>query len=327
MKFCLKILTIPLLIVTSTHTFATSSTQPKQPLLQSPAIVQIEKIKKISSGFWLIPDPRINYIPNIGIIEGNNAILVIDTGMGKVNGQRVFQAAQKIAKGRTIYVTSTHFHPEHAFGAAEFKDAIYIQNKKQLNESKEKSEKYLKLFRTFGSNEANLLKDTTIRYADKSYSVKFNLDLGHRIVTFMEMPAHTKGDQIILDQQSNTVFMGDLYEKDFYPIMPDPDTKASQWINVLSQVIAMKPKMVVPGHGSLSTVKDLKQLQDHMIYVKKQISEQIKFGLNQNQITEKISPQIKKRYANWDNSFFLDFEIANFYAELTKTPIKLPSLN
>ncbi|QHH96998.1 MBL fold metallo-hydrolase [Acinetobacter dispersus] len=294
--------------------------------LTAAPIVEVEKKHQIASGVWLIPDPYINYVPNIGIIEGKDAILVIDTGMGQSNGQNVYQVAKDMAKNRKIYLTTTHFHPEHQFGASEFKDATYIINKKQNDELIDKGEDYLKMFRAFGKIEKNALENVKLRYADQTYTNRQVLDLGGRLVTLQEMPAHTPGDQIIYDQRSGVIFMGDLYEREFYPIMPDEDSKGSQWIKVIQQTIDMKPKIVVPGHGKLSTVKDLQEFKQHMLRVKSLVNQQIDLGLNQNQIIKKISPTIYREYPQWNNRVFLPFQIANFYAELTKQSIVLRSL-
>lgn len=321
-------LAFSLLALSSFHVNANSNVAESsiQYQLTAAPIVQVEKKQLIAAGVWLIPDPYINYVPNIGIIEGNDAILVIDTGMGMQNGQHVYQVAKDIAKNRKIYLTTTHFHPEHQFGAAEFKDATYIINQKQEHELKDKGANYLQMFRAFGQIEKKVLEKVVIRNADKTYSKRTVLDLGGRLVTLQEMPAHTRGDQIIYDQTSGTVFMGDLYEKNFYPIMPDADAKGSEWIKVIQQTIEMKPKIVVPGHGKLSTSQDLQKFKQHMLRVKSLVKQHIALGLNQDQIIQTISPTIYREYPDWNNRVFLPFQIANFYAELTQQAIVLPSL-
>ena len=58
--------------------------------------------------------------PNVGIIVGERATLVVDTGMGPRNGATVMREVEKLAKGPKLYLTTTHFHPEHASGASAF---------------------------------------------------------------------------------------------------------------------------------------------------------------------------------------------------------------
>ena len=74
------------------------------------------QIREIAAGVWVIPDRRVPLVPNIGIVVGEERTLVVDVGMGPRNGARVLRAAQEKAGGRPLVVTTTHFHPEHAFG-------------------------------------------------------------------------------------------------------------------------------------------------------------------------------------------------------------------
>src|SRR5579863_4128559 len=56
---------------------------------QPPPLVQENKTIKVSEHVYVIPDGRVNLVPNIGIIVGNRATLIVDAGMGPRNGQTV----------------------------------------------------------------------------------------------------------------------------------------------------------------------------------------------------------------------------------------------
>ena len=55
--------------------------------------------REIASDVFVIPDRRVPLVPNIGIVLGVEAALVIDTGMGPVNGRKVLEAANRLAAG------------------------------------------------------------------------------------------------------------------------------------------------------------------------------------------------------------------------------------
>src|ERR1043166_2822908 len=75
-----------------------------------------EETVKISEHVWAIMG-----WPNIGIIVGSRAVLVVDTGLGPRNGATVARVAAKLAPGnRKLFLTTTHFHPEHAGGESGF---------------------------------------------------------------------------------------------------------------------------------------------------------------------------------------------------------------
>src|SRR5499427_10183045 len=84
--------------------------QPPQaplPLIRENATV------KVSPHVFVIPDGNVGAVPNVGIIVGTRATLVIDTGLGPRNGQTVLREVGKVSKNADIYIVATHFHSEH----------------------------------------------------------------------------------------------------------------------------------------------------------------------------------------------------------------------
>ncbi len=99
-------------------------------------VVDINNMIEVSPGVHVIEDKKhIFLVPNVTIIDGNDAVLVVDTGLGVKSAERVLQAARRIAGRRKLHLTITHFHPEHGFGAQVFKgQATIIYNRAQSNE-------------------------------------------------------------------------------------------------------------------------------------------------------------------------------------------------
>jgi len=56
----------------------------------------------------VIPDGRVNLVPNIGIIVGTRATLVVDAGMG-LEWTSFMRELAKSSKNPQIYLTTTHF--------------------------------------------------------------------------------------------------------------------------------------------------------------------------------------------------------------------------
>jgi len=59
-----------------------------------PPTVDTSDPKEIADGVWLVRDHRIWLVPNIGIIVGRDAVLVIECGLGPANGEKVFALAR-----------------------------------------------------------------------------------------------------------------------------------------------------------------------------------------------------------------------------------------
>ena len=75
---------------------------------------------KISEHVYVIPDFKVGMVPNVGIVVGSRATLVIDPGMGLKNGQVVLHEVQQVSRGPDLYIVNTHFHPEHTTGEVAF---------------------------------------------------------------------------------------------------------------------------------------------------------------------------------------------------------------
>src|SRR5258706_10513984 len=75
-------------------------------------LVDPDKLTQISDHAWVITG-----FPNIGIVVGTRATLVVDTGLGTRNGKIVSDVARRLStKGQKLYLTTTHYHAEHAAG-------------------------------------------------------------------------------------------------------------------------------------------------------------------------------------------------------------------
>src|SRR2546428_13511432 len=89
-----------------------------------------EDTVKVSDHVWAIMG-----WPNIGIVVGENAALVVDTGLGQRNGAMAAKVARELAPRHRLYLTTTHFHPEHAGGVRGFPpETLLIRNQVQQAE-------------------------------------------------------------------------------------------------------------------------------------------------------------------------------------------------
>ncbi len=139
--------------------------------------------RRIAEGVFVIEDHRVPLVPNIGIVVGSDKALVIDTGMGPANGEKVLAAARALAGSRQLMLTLTHFHPEHGYGADAFKgNAEILYNRAQADELADKGEAYLGMFKGMGPSIAEALSGTRLVAADRLYDGSEHvLDLGGRV--------------------------------------------------------------------------------------------------------------------------------------------------
>ena len=75
---------------------------------------------KLGPHTYAIPDGNVGGVPNVGIVVGTRATLVIDPGMGRRNGEAVLREVAKVSRNTEVYLASTHFHVEHTTGLVAF---------------------------------------------------------------------------------------------------------------------------------------------------------------------------------------------------------------
>jgi glyoxylase-like metal-dependent hydrolase (beta-lactamase superfamily II) len=190
--------------------------------------------------------------PNIGIVVGNRATLVIDTGLGERNGATVMRVVQQLAKGPILYLTTTHYHSEHTTGEQAFPaNTVLIRPTVQQEELIQRLPEHMARFREMSQQNKELLADVKLRTPDVLFDGEMKLDLGGVTARlFCLGQAHTRGDMLIFVEEDSVLIPGDIVQSKLFPIMPE-ESSMKGWIAVLDKLEPLKPRLIVPDHGEL----------------------------------------------------------------------------
>ena len=144
--------------------------------------------------------------PNIGFVVGDRSVLVVDTGLGPRNGAIVAKEAAKLAPNRTLYLTTTHFHPEHASGDSGFPArTILVRDAVQQKELEDDHNAMIGQFSGMSVQNKELLQDVKFRKPDIIFDKEITLDLGGVTARLLWMgTAHTLGDELIFVDPDKT---------------------------------------------------------------------------------------------------------------------------
>jgi glyoxylase-like metal-dependent hydrolase (beta-lactamase superfamily II) len=278
-------------------------------------LVEEGAIEQVAEHVHVIPDRRVEFVPNVGIVVGDRSVLVVDTAMGRVNGERILAAARELAGDRRLLLTTTHFHPEHAFGAQPLAAAAtYVANAAQAGELADKGAEYVEMFSGFGPALAELLADVELVAPDVTYSGESaRLDLGGIEVELLyHGPAHTRGDQLVWLPEARILFPGDLVENRFLPIFPDPDADGERWLAMLDRLDALEPATLVPGHGAVGDATMIEELRGYLTAVRDRVAELDADGRAPEEIEATIDEEMRSRYADWDNEMWITSAVRSF---------------
>ena len=284
---------------------------------QPTPLVQENKTVRVSEHVYAIPDGRVNLVPNIGIVVGTRATLVVDAGMGSRNGQVVLRELTKVSKNTQLYLTTTHFHPEHVTGAQAFPaSTIVIRPEVQQEEVDRKQPEFIRNFSRRTPEIRALLQDVKPRAPDIVFDREVKLDLGGVTARLFWLgPAHTRGDSFIFIEEDGVLFTGDAVVNRFFPIFPDADASGKNWLAILNQLAALQPRKIVPGHGEVgdAALVDterifLKEVQSRVVELKAQ-------GKTSEEAAQLLSVEFRAKYSDWDNPGWISDAVRRFYAE------------
>ena len=255
--------------------------------------------------------------PNIGIVVGNRATLVIDTGLGARNGAIVVKQAEKLAKAPNLYLTTTHFHPEHAMGEQAFPPrTLIIRPAVQQDEMNQHATELMDLFRGFSAQSKELLADVKLRPPDIIFDKEIKLDLGGVTARLFWLgPAHTRGDELIFVVEDSVLIPGDIVQDKIVPNMPNADASVKGWLAILDQLEPLKPRFVVPDHGALGDgsliAKErafLGDLQARSLELKRQ-------GKSADEASAIVAAEFKTKYPGWQTMGPVSNVVKRVYAE------------
>lgn len=307
-----SLLALPLLRANGAQAQTTAPAVLRRPL----PLVDARFPHRIADGVWLIPDRRISLVPNIGIVEGDRAVLVIDSGLTPGSGREVLGAARQIAGKREIILTVTHAHPEHTFGAQAFQGQAKIYyNALQRDYLARTGVKVLQGFRSLvGPDRTALLKDIRITLADEVYQGNSTtLDLGGRRVEFRNWGiAHSPGDQIVYVPDQKVIFAGDLIEERMFPIVPffppmieAQDINLSNWEIALSEMAALKPRLIVPGHGNLGDAELALDVRRYFGEIRALFAPLKSAKVPAAEVVRRLQPVVQRRHPTWEYPEFI----------------------
>ena len=217
----------------------------------APPLVRADATVKVAPHTYVIPDFEVGQVPNVGIVVGSRATLVIDPGLGTRNGETVLRETQKVSKNSEIFLASTHYHTEHTLGIGAFPAGRYVNSAIQDADFVQGWEAHARGFagRTAVHNE--LIQRSTPRRADITFDREHTLDLGDvRVHMIVVGPTHTRGDTVFFVERDNVLFAGDVVMNESF-VAANQGSSMSGWLAAFDLLEKMQPRVIVPAHGKL----------------------------------------------------------------------------
>lgn len=220
---------------------------------------------------------------NIGVSAGPDGILIVDDQFAPLT-DKIIAALNKLNSGDLQFILNTHYHGDHTGGNEILgKTAPIISHTNTRKRLLDQPKSAIPVI-TF----------------DDAASIHFN---GEEIKAVHYPTGHTDGDLIIFFTESNVVHMGDDFFVGRFPYVDIAGGgNAEGLLKNIETAIATFPAdvKIIPGHGPLADVDDLKTYHAMLVETIGIIKESKADGMSLEEIRNHGLPE---KYEDWGSGF------------------------
>ncbi|SFX65030.1 quinoprotein relay system zinc metallohydrolase 2 [Paracoccus ferrooxidans] len=188
-------------------------------------------------------------IANLSFVVGDT-VAVIDAGGSRAEAEALYAAIRRITDKPVSHLILTHMHPDHILGAEVFSEAgaTIVADARLPEAVARRAESWmLSTPRQIGED---AFAGTRIAGVDQTVAAPQVLSLGDRQLRLTPVPpAHTGSDMTVLDEETATLFTGDLV---FLGLTPSLDGSLAGWLDWTGRKPDPEPALIVPGHGPVA---------------------------------------------------------------------------
>ncbi len=214
------------------------------------------------------------FMSNAGFVVTRDGVVVFDALATPPLAKKLVGLIKQITKQPIKLVVVSHYHADHYYGLEVFKALgakIWAhQNVKGIigtEAAKQRFQQRKEALFPWVDDSTKLLEP------DRYLTGNSHFDMGglHFVLTYVG-PAHSDEDLVMLVKPDGVLYAGDLVFLGRIPFVGDAD--AAAWSRALDKLLAMKPRVLVPGHGPASTkpAADLVFTRDYLKYLRSSMS-------------------------------------------------------
>ena len=233
---------------------------------------------------------------NIGVSVGADGILIVDDQYAPL-ADKIRAALKGLNQGKLRFILNTHWHPDHTGGNEVFAPDTPIiahDNVRKRMATEQRSEVFKS---TTPAAPKGALPVITF---NQTLTVHFN---GEEIRAIHYPHGHTDGDSVVFFTQSNVVHLGDDFFAGRFPYVDlDSGGSVEGLAKNIGEIIGKIPAgaKLIPGHGPLSTVEDLKTYHNMLLQTTDIVRQKIAAGKTLDQIKSEGLPD---EWKSWGTGF------------------------
>lgn len=251
---------------------------------------------------------------NIAASVGEDGVLLVDASYAQLLDKNRAALGQ-IADKPVRFLVNTHYHGDHTTGNVGFADAVIIahRNVRKRLETGGVGGNFATFKFEYRALPSPGLPEITF---ERELTLHFN---GEDVQILHHPASHTDGDAIVYFPKSNVVHLGDQFTVYGFPdIDIAGGATTAGWITALEDIVRLLPPdvKVIPGHGPLSTIDDVKRLRTMLFETHEVVKAAIAGGKTLQQMK---AEKILEPWKSWAGFFTADVYLDMLYNDLVNT--------
>lgn len=239
---------------------------------------------------------------NIGLFVGEDGVFLIDDQYAPLT-EKIVAAIRGVSNEPIRFLVNTHMHPDHTGGNENFGRMGTM---------------------IFGHDNVRT-QMAAAGYAEEPPLITFSEDMsfhinGETVRVFKVPDAHTNGDAFIKFEGSNVVHTGDVYRTTTYPYI-DVNNGGSYLGTIKALDLLIEESdgdtKIVPGHGNISNVGEVKAFRDMLLVIRDRVAAAIRDGKSLEEIQRAgLTAEYDQRWAGSGRIGGADSMLAAVYVDL-----------
>jgi glyoxylase-like metal-dependent hydrolase (beta-lactamase superfamily II) len=213
------------------------------------------------------------YMSNAGFVVTDAGVVVFDALGTPALGEAMLAAIRRISSRPIRRVIVSHYHADHVYGLQALKAAgaevwahRYAQQYFTSGAAQERLEQRRRDLAPWVDESTRLIAPDVWLEGDADFKLG---GLTFRVV--YSHGAHSPEDVMLYVVEDRLLFAGDLIFAGRVPFVGTADSRG--WLQAMDSMIALRPSVVVPGHGPASrdVGRDLVTTRDYLTYLRNEM--------------------------------------------------------
>ncbi|MEZ5536350.1 MAG: quinoprotein relay system zinc metallohydrolase 1 [Thiolinea sp.] len=226
------------------------------------------------------------YIVNTAFIVTDDGVVIIDSGPSRRFAEQQRAAIAAITDKPILRVYITHHHPDHFLGNQVYEDVPVYALANTITGIQRDGEMFTdNMYRMVG----DWMRGTKVTAPTQAVQPGVEEVGGHEL-ELIDMQGHTAADLVIFDRTTGVLFAGDLVFNQ--RAATTPHAVVDDWLQSLQKLKTLPFKMLVPGHGGVTTDSaPIAQTKDYLEWLVAILQEGAESGMDMAEIMQTPIPE------------------------------------